>query len=87
MVSNRVIASDEFDPFSFAWPTTKQSELLHLVRIGQAVTCVVFCVLLGVESAGGLIITTVLEPDPEASGSTASACANETGHKFELSFR
>jgi len=62
--SNKVIAGDEFDPFSFAWPTTKQSEFLHLIGAGQVFVCVVFCVSLGIESASGLVIAAVFEPDP-----------------------
>src|ERR1035437_1980441 len=48
-----------------SWPTTKQGKLLYLVRVGQAVAGIVFCVLGRIESASGLVIASVLEPDPQ----------------------
>jgi hypothetical protein len=71
---------DHFHPLSLTWPPTKQGKLIYLVRVGQAVAGVVFCVLGGIESASRLVIPSVLEPDPQASGSAASGCANEACH-------
>jgi hypothetical protein len=68
LISNTVIACHGLNPFSFSWPTTKQGESLHFAALGQVFSCVVFCVFLVVESAGGLEIATVLEPDPETPG-------------------
>src|ERR1039458_2551748 len=77
---------DHFHSVSLSWPPTKQGTLLNLVRISQAVSGIVFCVLGSVESASRLVISSILEPDPQAPGSTTSGCANEVCHKCLLSF-
>ena len=76
---------DHFHTVPPSWPPTKQGKLLYLVRVGQAFAGVVFCVLGSIESASRLVIASVLEPDPQAPGSTASACANEACHSFRVS--